>query len=296
MLYPRLEHQNKVEDVFILDAQPKNDDINIEKVAMIEQKLLSEVTLEEAKLFLDFMVYNSRIAFNWNSSINVLDNSFRYQCAKMANLNSYLLNKLNLPHKIFNVGEIVCEDKKHMHQVLMLALPINLDGEIVVKNFLLDPSFRQFFIKDFCDFSAYYGEKKGNINKAAPEAGYFFCLTNEGRKLAESLIKDGYMEMTSENIKYYFDSFKFSTIEKDSYSNPLILGRCYKTNTTSEQYFKLINECSVENGLFPTGGEAYLSTATEIIERKNNTFMNRLRSFFVRNSVNDENKNNNRLR
>ena len=95
---------------------------------------------------------------------------------------------------------------------------------------------------------------------------------------------------------HYFDSFKFSTIEKDSYSNPLILGRCYKTNITSEQYFKLINECSVENGLFPTGGEAYLSTATEIIERKNNTFMNRLRSFFVRNSVNDENKNNNRLR
>ena len=78
MLYPRLEHQNKVEDVFILDAQPKNDDIDLDKVAMIEQKLLSEVTLEEAKLFLDFMVYNSRIAFNWNSSINVLDNSFRY--------------------------------------------------------------------------------------------------------------------------------------------------------------------------------------------------------------------------
>lgn len=291
MLYPRLENQTIAEYQFILDTQPKNDDIDIEKVAIIEQKLLSEVTLEEAKLFLDFMVYNSRIAFNWNSSVNVLDSSFRYQCARMANLNSYLLNKLSLPHKIFNIGEVVCEDKKHMHHVLMLALPIDVDGEVVVKNFLIDPSFRQFFIKDYCDTSAYYGEKKGNINKAAPEPGYFFCLTNQGKVLAESIIRDGYMEMTPENVKCYFDCFKFSTIEKESYSNPMLIGRCCKTNTTFEQYFNLINECSVETGLFPTGGELHLDTATEIINRKNNTLKNRLKNFFMRNNTTDENKN-----
>ena len=49
------------ENDFILSAKPKNDDINILEVADIEKKLLSGVTLEEAKIFLDYGVYNSRL-------------------------------------------------------------------------------------------------------------------------------------------------------------------------------------------------------------------------------------------
>lgn len=287
MLYPRQPFQKEGTEEFILDDIPKNDDIDISKVAEIEHKIFSGVTQEEAELFLDFMVYNSRMAFNYNNSINVLDYSFRGQCGNMANLNRFLLEKIGLPYHQFNIGHVVSEDKALMHELVMVSIPIIDGDETVVKNFLIDPSFRQFFIKENCDIKEYYGGKKGNIWKAAPSAGYFFNLSSYGRNLASSLIRNGYMEMTTENVKCYFDAFKFSTIEKESYSSEILLGKCYQTDIPVSKYYDLIKESNVFM-LPPNPYSSYLYTPTEIVSRQNHGLFNQVKNFFLnKNSCSD---------
>ena len=280
MLYPILPYHKPSDVEFILESVPKNDDLDLVKIAEIEQRLLTGVTQEEAELFLDFMVYNARMALNCLSTTNILDCSFQNQCAPMANLNRVLLEKMNLPHHQFNVGHVVTKEKASMHEVIMIALPILENNGIVIKNFLLDPSFIQFFIKENCDISTYYGEKKGNIRKAAPAAGYFFNLSAYGKQLAKSLIKNGYMEMTLENIKYYFDAFQLSTMEKEAYVSQDLLGKCYQTDISANRYLELIQES--KSYLLPPNDQylSYLYTATEIVAKRNSGFINQIKNFF----------------
>lgn len=268
------------ENDFILSAKPNNDDINILEVADIEKKLLSGVTLEEAKIFLDYVVYNSRLSINYDNPVNITDFSFYGQCGIMANFNRALFQKLGLNYHQFNVGNVVCNDT--LHEVITVSIPIITEEGIVNKEFLIDPSIRQFFTRNVCDFSLYYGEKRGNIRVAAPSAGYFFCLSDYGINLASNLIVNGYMEFDLDNIKYYFDAFKLSTIGKEFYPSDMVIGKYYLTDISVSWYIEKIK--SLPNSFFTDVNAKclpYLHTATEVVARKNLKFVDKLKQFFT---------------
>lgn len=76
---------------------------------------------------------------------------------------------------------------------------------IETKKYLVDVTYKQFFKQ-----SHGYEEEIGVPLMCAPLAGYFMLLTKERRKVASSLLKNGWIAMEGDVLKHYCDGFTLS--------------------------------------------------------------------------------------
>ena len=84
------------------------------------------------------------------------------------------------------------------------VVSLNVEGE--ERNFLLDPTYIQFFQKEKCQKSAYFvSPMMPNRSLLTPDAGYF--IKEEDKDATEFLLKYGYIELTPEYARTYGDSF-----------------------------------------------------------------------------------------
>lgn len=115
------------------------------------------------------------------------------QCAPTQRINCNLLAKMGLDAKSFNtascIGEfpLTTEDKNRIdngwfspavrHSVSVVTLPlIDANGNTQEYDFLLDPTFRQFCLRENCNESKYYDKTKSRM--VAPHPGYFMVSEN----------------------------------------------------------------------------------------------------------------------
>ena len=145
--------------------------------------------------------------------------------------------------------------------------------DIVAKDYIMDPTFRQFCIEDENQLSI-FDEKTGWSNyMTVPKPGYFFNLTEEGRTFANKLITYGYFVMTPENIKRYFDAFRLYLTPRDEfYYNDL--GSTSTTALTSEYYEDRI-EKSIKPNKIPA--RIHVKTPVEIVTEEQRKILNRLK-------------------
>ena len=102
------------------------------------------------------------------------------------------------------------------------------------KNYIVDLTYRQFFCKDQSSL-----DRIGIYKLTGTLPGSFMLMNESRKKTALQLLKNGYIEMTDENIKNYFDGFALSFRNGTFYD--LTEDYSYTTPYSSNDYIKFMN-------------------------------------------------------
>ena len=156
---------------------------------------------EQAQELLKWTVNNTRDNLNISKnkleiSDDVYENySLSGFCGFSQFSSLYPLKQMGLEVTVNNVGEI----KGGRHAYGTVIIPIKENDQVVNKRFLIDCTYRQFFTIPFNSFSRY-------IN-SAPDIGFFIKENRGQTEFAKKLLKDGFIEATSENLEKYLKPF-----------------------------------------------------------------------------------------
>lgn len=102
------------------------------------------------------------------------------------------------------------------------------------KKYIVDLTYRQFFCKDQSSL-----DRTGIYKLTGTLPGTFMLMNESRKKTALQLLKDGYIEMTDENIKNYFDGFALSFRNGSFYD--MTNDYSYTTPYSTNDYIKFIN-------------------------------------------------------
>lgn len=271
------------------EITPIIPDINLEELIRIENKLKKYTSgnnnvglnKEELEQFLNWVTYNARrYAVRFNTPIPpdvaIQTESMTGQCAPTQSINVHLLKKLNLNIHPFNIGECIDatqiplsdSDKEKIdngwyspavrHSISILTLPILMpSGNVSECIFLLDPTFRQFCLKENNCESSFTDENWLKQGHVAPHPTYFMT-----KKLCETLIQKGYIWLSPRNAKLYGDAFRRSSIRQEFQKDAI-------QNITGERYLKLFYEKSMDLIDYRESDEKYTLLPSEIYEKIN---------------------------
>ncbi len=236
------------------------------------------------------------------------------QCCPTQTFNYKLLRKMGLEAIPFNTAECIGdipmseEDLNRMrngwnstalhHSVLATQIPIK-DKNGITQNypFVLDPTFRQFCIKENCEHSIFTDENN-RIKRVAPHPGYFIQKENliklgvpkedaiEIEKLGRRIISKGYFYLSEKNAKIYGDTFVRASKRIEFQDLPI--------NKTGEDYIRNLKENPMEVLDFINKNEnSFVKLPSEIIKEKQGFFTRvmdwctKIGRFFNRNGNDD---------
>ena len=303
-----MDYQGKTnrtqEDYIFSDVMPYNPEFDLDELKNIENKLKAYtsgrsekgLTPQEAEIFLDWISLNARkYAVSGKDTPEFMaveaipTESMTGQCAPTQKLNVELLRKIGLDARPFNtadcIGQIPVsqESMRRMqngfsspavrHSVSLVNIPI-IDqlGNTAEYKYLLDPTFRQFCLKENCNESQY--REFGNT--VAPHPGYFMVADNlqqlgvpmdiakKTEDLGKLIVSRGYFYLNDENAKLYVNAFRRASINKEYQylASENISGREYIRNfentpmqmttlSKGDRFFKLPSEIEQKReGLF----------------------------------------------
>ena len=274
MLYLEPNEYGKIEE-FIFNAKPYNEDINLSDIAALEGFFKKNGYIPERyiALLLNYVVYQVRklIILPPDSPINA---SFKGQCSPSASIVYELMGKMGFKVDVFNVGKVL--NTEGIHHLSKVHIPTMINGEKVTKEFIIDPTFRQFCIKEENRFERYFEEPRHAVRMSTPHPGYFYNLTDKGRKFANDLITYGYFETTDENLKQYFDPFRLYITPKEEYDRDS-LGLISSTNLTGNYYRNKIEQVLED---YVMKSRKNIETPTEKIIDKKRKMLYRIKNFF----------------
>lgn len=205
---------------YIMESTPKTVNIDPQIIEILEQKVLSKepLTEEEINIFLDYICYETRCKFT-----NDINNfSFQFKCDKAQAIITHYLNSLKVEVHPCMTQNVITEDIEG-HSFLIALF--NVNG--INTPYLVDPTYRQFFIDDKKDYILY----NSKILRT-PSPGYF--IKEEDKTEIQKLLINGY-HLLDENIaRIYGDSFyntktgyrrrEFQSISGNIYINSFIKG------------------------------------------------------------------------
>ena len=214
---------------YIFDTLPYNENIDINKVKQVELDLRNYlkgntkegISYEDAFKFLDWITFNSRSFATRKIPESAMTAPLTRQSGPTQNLNRIILEKIGLDVNPFDMADCVEDFSKsgedikenndgflftHLrHPVCRVKLPINDNGKTSMHSYLLDPTFRQFCLKEKCNKDVYNDISKLNRGYIAPYPGYFLSedylkesgadksLIEKSKNIAEVLINRGYI-------------------------------------------------------------------------------------------------------
>lgn len=287
--------QEKKED-FLFSSKPYNEDIDINQVAAIQDFYEKNCYIKEKDIptFLNWLTFAARTNIT-HPLDSPLESSFAGKCAIAQAFYNKILDKIKIPVMNFNIGNLL--KTTPIHEVTCISIPTTRKNQKTTKTFLLDPTFRQFCLTEENRFERYFEEPRWAVRMATPHPGYFFNLTEKSKAFANQLIKDGYFELTEENLKTYLDPFALYVTPKEAYTNQNNLGKVAHTTTTANEYWQQILNVANKNEPL-LGNESFnLDTPKEIVAKKNRSFKNKIKNFFQKQELEDmfaipeENKN-----
>lgn len=115
------------------------------------------------------------------------------------------------------------------------------------KNYLVDPTYSQFFLKENCSKENYMINHERRMVLLAPDPGYYYLTNPSHIKVAKEIIENGVIELTEETAKIYFDSFN-------------------KTKRGYSGYLNLTNEA------MEISGQVYLNSIAKLKENNKALF------------------------
>lgn len=218
---------------YILDSNPNKLEINYDFISTIEKNLEENIPLtkEETNYFLDYLVYATRTKLT-----NDLDNySFEWKCDTAISIIGNYLNSLNVQYN-------VCDSQKVITQGITghTFMIVKLNTEDGIINYLVDPTYRQFFIKDNCTKEKYV--LINGMYIITPSPGYF--IKDEDKNIIKTFLQKGYSVLDHNIARIYGDSFyntkvgmndtTFRSIPGSIYINSFLKGNSSLTKTEDE--------------------------------------------------------------
>lgn len=124
---------------------------------------------------------------------------------------------MNLNPRVSNLNPTITGMSLGGHAFNSMAIPISTKNGVIEKNFLIDATFRQFFLRDNFSINGRFIKDKRFGGKVSPMAGYFCINLPGGKEFANIMLKRGFTELTPENAKLYGDSFILELQENEKY-------------------------------------------------------------------------------
>ena len=245
--YKKFTHDNNLKDEFqyeelvgakyILDVTLERIYVETESVGLASNRLreaiannadslVDGVSLEEADLLLKWVIQNA-INAAADDIETISDYALSYNSYFVQSVMVFPFMNAKLPYTINNTKHFAegVED----HPFITASIPIKLDGRVVMKRYLIDPTYKQYFTANKCNIGVLID---GNV----PDPGYFICKAPNGTAFATELLKNGYIELTNANANLY--GYGFTATTSFSYeSSPEKLG---------ERYIQIMDECQDE--------------------------------------------------
>ena len=198
----------KIPNIFVLDDKPTRFSIDESILANLDiEKGLSK---DEALTLLQWVVNNARdnlgLAYKQDKSSSSIykNDDLSGACGLSQYLTLYPLQKLGLHVTINNVGD--ASNIRHAYGTVLI--PINEDGKIIKKRFLIDCTYRQFFLLRNNLISNY-------INNT-PDIGFFVKESEEETRFAKELLSNGFTDGGKEALSLYLKPFYASSLTMDN--------------------------------------------------------------------------------
>lgn len=249
---------------------------------------------------MDWITFNARNYAVRNSPESPVTASMSGQCAPTQRINVNLLRRFGLDARAFNtadcIGEIpLSEDDRQKvangwnspavrHSVSLVNLPIMDDsGYTQSYKFLLDPTFRQFCLKENCNVNKFYDSNWLSRGYPAPHPGYFMQADNllqlgvsaetaqETEALGQYLISKGYFCLNESTAKLYGDAFVRASKRIEFQNYPIYMsGNDYINNFENIPMQMLGNN---------KGDNDFLKLPSETLNEKQSIF-SKIKNFF----------------
>ena len=260
-----------------------NKDIALKDIEDIEEFYRDNGYIMEEQLapLLNYVVAYSRKGV-CRGDDSPLVSSMAGKCSIAANICYELLISMGIKASVFNVRDLIGVENT-IHELCKLTIPVKINEKIVDKEYILDPTFKQFCIKNECTIDMYKKEKRLQFHKATPSPGYFLNQTEKGQSLAINILYYGYFNTSDNNLKLYGDAFKLFTMEEDDYEDPSMAGKISSLETDPSEYRKNLD--NAKNRALKPGYLIITSPFQEYIKRTKRNIMNLI----------NRNKNNNYL-
>lgn len=198
--------------IYTIDATPKLKSISNDIIDECIYKLKAITTNKDmvafndndANIILDFVINKT-----WNMIADVLkidieNNPLTNRCDLIQAIVGQTLEKLNVRVHIVDTQKAINDDVNG-HSFLVVGFPICDGNSITEKYYLVDPTYRQFFLKENCCDSKYL--IKDNMILLAPDPGYYYLNNPGSLTVASNIIENGYIELNDVTAKIYGDSF-----------------------------------------------------------------------------------------
>ena len=196
---------SRLPDTYVLYQKPELFELDEELLNSIN--IENGLSIEQAQELLKCTVNNTRNNLNIDLQTlprkeDVYDNySLSGHCGFSQYSSLYPLQKLGLKVTVNNFSKYNIPS----HAFGTVTIPINENGNIVDKRYLVDCTYRQFFTTDF--------NVIGRYMDSTAEPGFFVVQDEEEISFAKELLKNGYIEATQDNLKKYLKPF-FATRKK----------------------------------------------------------------------------------
>lgn len=189
----------------MLNVQPKyNYENSFARIRPINQN--EQIDNDEIKRILNYVVYCGRKMLS--QKVDITNSPLTNMCDLMQSYLGYLLESLGV-YCIPNVTLQTIGKNINYHSYTTVVFNTSKG----VKIYLLDITYRQFFLLENCTKENF--AIKNNKIIIAPDPGYFICKDILNIDTAAELLYNGFIELTPKTAKIYGDSFKLGQTNKN---------------------------------------------------------------------------------
>ncbi len=191
---------------YIYDISDNVIEVDSDYIKNIEDKIKNNEGLNDREInyYLSSLLYELKLRLNKIAS----DDSYKGLCSYAQCSLHYTLEKLGIKHYMHRTLMTIDHDCTDHY---FLIADFNVMGDI--KSYILDPTYRQFFVSDIC----YKKDDRVRI------PGKFYLDHPEYKEYVIELLQDGYILMNDDVIKMYGDSFYYNKIMPEGFSSELPL-------------------------------------------------------------------------
>ena len=161
---------------------------------------LNKLDIDEASLEIEqkiaLIIKNIRLNYEQVVDANINEINFTNKCDLLTDVAYYYFQDYGFNCYPIETHKVISDDVLG-HSLLMI--------EYNDLKYLVDLTYKQFFLKENCQETNYF-IKNGYV-LLAPHPGYYYLKHPEYLNVAKTIIEQGFIEATEENIKVYFDSF-----------------------------------------------------------------------------------------
>ena len=198
---------------YIIPSRPIIDNISEEYVIPIVDKLKDNmgVTEEEAELLIKCVVQNARNVIG--KTCDIYSSSLIGKCGYGQALTLVPFQQIGVNTTINNTFNFPNCNSFHAFGTVIMPISLENTGSIdYYSQFLIDITYRQFFSTITACLGRYYVPYGGSRNKNAPMHGYHMVRYDGGLKIANKLLKDGYIKLAPDVLKAYGTCFALQSL------------------------------------------------------------------------------------